>query len=80
MSRFSDNHIAKPEDDAPSTSLVQKPKVYSTGIGKYIKPDLKNTLKRVNNTESDKTEDNLSVVKIKKKVLTQKPFSDFTKW
>lgn len=68
------NHFLekKIEDEASFTSVVEKPKTYSTGIGKYIKPDLKNSYKRVAN--------NKDTPEVKKKPNYHKPFSDFTKW
>uniref|UniRef100_A0A915EJY1 Peptidyl-prolyl cis-trans isomerase n=1 Tax=Ditylenchus dipsaci TaxID=166011 RepID=A0A915EJY1_9BILA len=35
-------------DDASITPTISKPKVFSAGVGKYIKPEVKTGLKRVN--------------------------------
>jgi hypothetical protein len=31
-----------------SEEIIKRPKAFSSGIGKYIKPDIKNNLKRIN--------------------------------
>jgi len=65
--------ISAPQLKSDGSSKFPKPKVHGSGVGKYIKPDLKVALKRV--TEQDSTTDEEP-----QKKLAPRPFSDFSEW
>ncbi|KAI1720285.1 cyclophilin type peptidyl-prolyl cis-trans isomerase/CLD domain-containing protein [Ditylenchus destructor] len=55
---------------------IRKPKAYGSGIGKYIKPAVKSGLKRVTNDTDGPSTSEI----VKKRIVTQSNFGDFSSW
>ena len=62
---------------ASSSEVSKKPKVYGTGIGKYIN---KNKLKRPNDEEEPSTSTAPPAVEKKKKAKVASKLNDFSEW
>lgn len=56
-------------------SDVRKPKAYTSGIGKYITPNVKSTIKRINIDKEQVLEQG-----VEKKMRNGVPFSNFSHW
>ena len=68
----------------PATAAVVKPKAYSSGVGKYIQPQVRSALKRSADEEASGSRQQPAAIEApfaKRKPTGSKPtFSDFSAW